>query len=143
LFGPEESKYVQASASKLQFNHNTRRPCKVTKISLETSVQSLQSTPDMRTNPLGPFLAGVFVACALVVAWLSAKYFFSVKEFQKLSARAATINSTRNTVQSLANEAVEYSRRNPAIDPLLERFDIKARTTNPAVATPPGTPAPK
>jgi hypothetical protein len=85
----------------------------------------------------------VFVACALVVAWLSAKYFFSVKEFQKLSARAATINSTRNTVQSLANEAVEYSRRNPAIDPLLERFDIKARTTNPAVATPPGTPAPK
>ena len=88
----------------------------------------------MRSNPLGPFLVGVFVACALVVAWLSSKYYFSMKEFTKLNIRAVSINNTRSAVQSLANEAVEYSRRNPAIDPLLERFDIKPRGTNAAAA---------
>ena len=96
----------------------------------------IKSTPDMRSNPLGPFLVGVFVACALVVAWLSSKYYFSMKEFTKLSMRATSINNTRNAVQSLANEAVEYSRRNPAIDPLLEKFDIKPRATNASPATP-------
>jgi hypothetical protein len=106
---------------------------------LETQAKPLKSTPDMKSNPLGPFLVGVFVACALVVAWLSLKYFFSMREFAKLNIRAVSINNTRTAVQSLANEAAEYSRRNPAIDPLLERFDVKPRGTNAAPAAP-GTP---
>ena len=90
----------------------------------------------MKTNPLGPFLVGVFVACALVIGWLSAKYYFSVKEFTKLSMRATAMSNTRNAVQALANEALDYSRRNPAIDPILEKFEIKARATNATPATP-------
>ena len=107
---------------------------------LETQAKPLKSTPNMKSNPLGPFLVGVFVACALVVAWLSLKYFFSMREFAKLNIRAVSINNTRTAVQSLANEAVEYSRRNPAIDPVLEKFDVKARGTNAAAAgTPPSS----
>jgi hypothetical protein len=96
----------------------------------------------MRTNPLGPFLVGVFVACAIMVAWLATRYYFSVKDFTKLSIQAITINNTRTAVQSLANEAIEYSRRNPAMDPILEKFEIKPRSTNAAPAVPAAVPAP-
>jgi hypothetical protein len=39
-------------------------------------------------------------------------------------------------MQSLANDAVDYGRRNPAIDPLLNQFDLKPRPAAPP-ATPP------
>ena len=107
---------------------------------LETSGKRLESRP-MKTNPLGPFLVGVFVACAVVTAWLSAKYYFSVKEFTKLNIRAVSMNNTRTAVQGLANDALEYSRRNPAIDPLLVKFEIKSPSTN-AVQAAPASPAP-
>ena len=108
---------------------------------LETQAKPLKSTPSMKLNFLALFLVGVFAACAVGVAWLSLVYFFSMKDFTRLNIRAVSINNTRTAVQSLANEAVEYSRRNPAIDPLLERFDVKARGTNAPAATP-GTPPP-
>ena len=78
-----------------------------------------------------------------MVAWLSAKYYFSVKEFTKLSIRAVTLNYTRTAVQSLANEALEYSRKNAAIDPLLEKFEIKPKATNGTTPAPATPPAPK
>lgn len=98
----------------------------------------------MKTNPVGPFLVGVFMACALVTLWLSVKYYFTVNELIRLQIKAVTMNNTRTIVQNLANEAIDYSRRNPSIDPILERFEIKPRagaaTTNapaskPAAAT--------
>lgn len=94
----------------------------------------------MKSNPLGPFLVGVFVACAIVVAWLATRYYFSVKDSTKLTIQTISINNTRTAVQSLANEAIEYSRRNPAMNPILEKFEIKPRSTN-APAEPSATPA--
>lgn len=93
----------------------------------------------MKTNPLGPFLVGVFVACALVTSWLSVKYYFGVNELIKLQIKAVTMNNTRNVIQNLATEALEYSRRNPAIDPLLEKFELKSRATNASSAIAPQT----
>jgi len=78
--------------------------------------------------------------CALFAAWVSVRYFFSMREAQRLQGQAIAINNTRNAAQALANDAVEYSKRNPAMDPVLQEFDIKARATNapaPAQPTPP------
>ena len=44
--------------------------------------------------------------------------------------------------QALANDAVEYSKRNPSIDPLLFQFEIKQKPTAAAPA-PTVKPAPK
>jgi hypothetical protein len=84
----------------------------------------------MKSNPLGPFLVGVFVAFAIGVAGVSLKYYFSVKELTRLNGQAASMTSARNAAQALAGDALEYSRRNPAIDPILEKFEIKGRGTN-------------
>ena len=73
------------------------------------------------------------------MAWLSINYFFSMRDLQKLQAQYLSMNNYRSAVQSLANEAIEYSKRNPAIDPILYQFDIKSRpSTNaaPAAARP-------
>ena len=37
-----------------------------------------------------------------------------------------------SAMQAIANDAVEYSRRNPAIDPLLVQFELKQRGAGPA-----------
>jgi hypothetical protein len=47
------------------------------------------------------------------------------------------MDNTRQIVQSLATEAIQYSRKSSAIDPLLQAFDIKPKSTNaPAAAVP-------
>jgi hypothetical protein len=52
--------------------------------------------------------------------------------------------STRlNAAQSLANEAIEYSKRNPAIDPILFQFELKARPVSTSAAPGPTAPAPR
>lgn len=57
----------------------------------------------------------------------------SAREFQ---STAEKINRTRTVVQALANESVEYSKTHPAIDPILQQFNLK-----PASAPAPAKPA--
>ena len=90
----------------------------------------------MKSNALASLLTGAVMVCALTVAWLSIRYFFTLRELQKLQGQYAFMNNTRNAAQALASEAVEYSKRNPAIDPILFQYDIKPRPTNAPPASP-------
>jgi len=94
----------------------------------------------MKSNTLGRLLVSVLFACAVLAAWASVRHFFSMREAQRLQGRAIAINNIRNAAQALANEALEYSKRNPAIDPILQQFDIKPKATN---APAPGAVAPQ
>jgi len=83
-------------------------------------------------------IALLFVSASATVL-LSVKFFFGVKELQAMQMDVVRASGTLNVVQALANESVEYSRRNPAIDPLLYQFDVKPRgsaTNQPATSTP-------
>ena len=91
----------------------------------------------MKSNALASLLTGAVMVCALTVAWLSIRYFFTLRELQKLQGQYVFMNNTRNAAQALASEAVEYSKRNPAIDPILIQYEIKPRATN----VPPSAPA--
>ena len=94
----------------------------------------------MKSNALTSLLAGAVLVCAITMAWLSLNYFFSMAELQRLQGQYLSMNNRRTAVQSLANEAIEYSKRNPAIDPILYNFDIKMRpSTNAAPAARPAT----
>jgi hypothetical protein len=42
-------------------------------------------------------------------------------------------------MQSLANDAIEYSRRNPSIDPLLQKFELKPVSAGQPAAGQPAT----
>jgi hypothetical protein len=93
----------------------------------------------MKNSPLAPLLAGVLLLIGLMSAFITVRYTFSLKEYQKLQIEYARISNKRNAVQSLANEAIEYSKNNPAIDPILQVFDLKPKSgaTAPAPAAKP------
>ena len=91
----------------------------------------------MKSNALASLLTGAVIVSALTVSWISVRYFFQMRELQKLQGQYVFMNNTCNAAQALATDAVEYSKRNPAIDPLLFRYEIKPRPTNAAPATAP------
>ncbi len=84
----------------------------------------------MKSNGLASLLTGAVMISALITAWVSAQYFFAMRQWQKLQADYVTMNNVRVNAQSLANDAMEYSKSHPNIDPILFQFDIKARPTN-------------
>jgi hypothetical protein len=90
-----------------------------------------------RNNPLTSFLVSVLFLAALGTCWFAVRYYFSVKELQGIQFRYQNLMATQSALQSMAAEAVAYSQQNPAINPLLQEFNI----TNRAVA-PTTTPAP-
>ncbi len=94
----------------------------------------------MRSNLLGAFLAGALVVGAVVASWLATVHFFAIKELEKVTARYVTVTTTVNAVQALANEAVDYSKRNAAIDPILQQYELKPK---PGASVGTGQAAPK
>ncbi len=97
----------------------------------------------MKNNPLGTLLVGLLLLAAVATLSLAAKYFFSVKELERVNAQYVALNNTLNTIQALANEAVEYGKRNPAIDPILFQFELKPRPGTTTPGQPGSKPAPR
>lgn len=81
----------------------------------------------MRSNSLVAALVGVLFVCGLFTTWLSVRYYFSARELQKLQGEALIISGVRNSALALANDALSYSRSNPAILPLLQQFQLAPR----------------
>jgi hypothetical protein len=95
----------------------------------------------MKSNLLCTLALGVFLVVALHTVWVSVRYFFSVEEQQHLTDEYRRVEQTQGALNSLANEALEYSKKNPALDPILQQFDLKPKAG--AVGTPaPGSPKP-
>lgn len=92
----------------------------------------------MKSNLSCTLSLGVFLVCALYTVWLSLRLFFSAQELQQLQYTSARIDQNQEIIQALANEALEYSKKNPAIDPILRQFEIKPKTgaTNSTGASP-------
>ena len=85
---------------------------------------------------VGLLLVGALCLSAILTLWYAWDHYSSVRELEKLYARQAAIVNVRAAANSLANEAIEYSRTNPAIDAILFKFDLKPRS-GPAVTNQP------
>jgi hypothetical protein len=88
----------------------------------------------MKSESVSAGLVVVLFVSALLAVWLAVRWFFSVKEVQELQAEHARITNTRNMAQALANDTIQYARKNPAIEPLLVEFNL--RPTNQPTANP-------
>lgn len=89
----------------------------------------------MKDNPLGSLLVGLVCISVVATAFMAFTYVRTMRKVQQLQVHSAVINRNRALIQSMANDAVEYSRRNPAIDPILQAVGLKPRTnTNPPPA---------
>ncbi len=79
----------------------------------------------MQKSPLTLILLTVLLVNVLVAAVLSFGYVWQMREAQVLQVQINAINQNRALVQALANDALEYSKRNPAIDPVLQSVNLK------------------
>lgn len=94
----------------------------------------------LRNNPVGSALVSVFFLLALTACWLSVRYYFSVKEAQAMQFQFQTIQATMNGMKVLVADCIEYSKRDPELDRLLQEFKLKAPAAAPSPA-PPARPA--
>jgi hypothetical protein len=49
-----------------------------------------------------------------------------------LQSQLSLIQRNRTIIQSMAEDAIEYSKRNPAIDPILQQHNVKPKPAAPA-----------
>jgi len=100
--------------------------------------KSLDSATVMKSNLTCTLALGVFLVCALYTIWLSVRVYFSAQELQQVQYQYMRIEQTHEALQSLASEALEFSKKNPAMNPILQRFEIKPRigVTNAQAAAP-------
>jgi hypothetical protein len=82
----------------------------------------------IKTNPLGVLLTIIFLVTGSATAGLFFTYVQAAKKLQPLRTEVIVINRNQAALQGLVSEAVEYSRRDPAIEPLLTSMGIRLRT---------------
>lgn len=80
----------------------------------------------------------VLLISALGSVALSYVYSRDARELRLLQSQAAMVNNNRNLITALAAESVEYGKRNPAINPILEAAGLKPGPGAPAPAKPAG-----
>jgi biopolymer transport protein ExbB/TolQ len=93
-----------------------------------------------KSNPVAATLVAVLFLSALASCWSATWWYLGAREFQDLEFRYQALQRTSAAMQSLANDALEYSKRNSSIDPLLQQFDLKQK---PAGTSPAGQPTQK
>ena len=85
----------------------------------------------MKNSPLTMFLLGVLAISAVLSVIFCSLYIGSIRELRALQSQVSRINGRSAAIMSLANEALEYSKRDPAIDPILEWALLKPSKSAP------------
>ncbi|PYK96265.1 MAG: hypothetical protein DME19_20310, partial [Verrucomicrobia bacterium] len=88
-------------------------------IGQSTSPLSKVGVASMKNSWFTGALAGVLVVAAFAAALLVARVFLTTRQLRSLQPMLVEVNNRLNFAQALLNETLEYSKRNPAIDPLL------------------------
>jgi|SRR6187402_2807393 hypothetical protein len=82
-------------------------------------------------NFLPLILIGLLFVSAIISAVCATLYVQSSVELRGLQMQAATMEQKRALTRALAQDAIEYSKRNPAIDPILQSVGLKAPPASP------------
>ena len=91
----------------------------------------------MKNSPLTKALLALVVVISLWSVYLCWSYNSKSGELRRMQAQVGFINYRQQGVQALLGEAMEYSKKNPAIDSILEAAGAKPAKTNSASATRP------
>ncbi len=93
----------------------------------------------MKNSPLVTALMGMVGFLTAVIVFLSVVFEFHVRKLRSLQPQVANVQNSQNIINALANDALEYSKHNPAIDPILEPVGVKPGKTAPMPAAKPGS----
>ena len=88
----------------------------------------------MNRDPITLLLAGALLVGVTLTAGLCYWYLHLAAQNQIAQRQVAQINSNRASMQALAAECLEYSRRNTNIIPVLQSLGLRGRldTNSPA-----------
>ncbi len=88
----------------------------------------------MKNSPLTTILLAALAISALASVVLCWEYISNARELRALQIQTANINNRQAAMNALATDVLEYSKKNPAVDPILEFVNLKqksaAATTN-------------
>jgi hypothetical protein len=82
-------------------------------------------------NLLLQVLVVLLFICALTSAISAIVYMESSGELRSLQIQAATLEQKRVLTRALVNDVLEYSKRNPEIDPILRSIGLKPALSSP------------
>ena len=91
----------------------------------------------MQKDPVVAFLAGALCLAALGVFLLTGIFEWQFRTLRPLQPKVANIQLEQNRIINLANEVMEYSKHNPAVDPILQHVGLKPGKAAPAPAAKP------
>ena len=101
-------------------------------------VEPLQFSPiDMKNNPMTTVLLGLLTLSALASVVLCLFFTSYTRQKNLLQSQATLIINKRTIINALVNDAMEYSKKNQAIDPILESVGLKpGKSTSSATSKP-------
>ena len=88
--------------------------------------------PFMKNSPLITILLVAVCLTALLVGGLAAAYEVHYRSLRNLQPQIVNLQGLQNRVNAVANDALEYSKHNPAIDPILQAVNVKPGNPDPA-----------
>ncbi len=89
----------------------------------------------MGKNSITLVLIGLLFTSALVSVGFAFLYMRGIGELRTLQSQAAVVEAKQNFIRALANDTLEYSKQNPAIDPILQGIGLKPK---PVASSPKG-----
>jgi hypothetical protein len=90
----------------------------------------------MKNSPFNTILLAAIVLSSLWSIWLCYTLISRTRDLRTLQAEANFVNYQQAVLNNLMGEAVEYGKKNPAIDPLLESLGVKQRTNTVSTSKP-------
>ena len=83
----------------------------------------------MTKSPLTTVLLAALLISALASVGFCCAYIFKAREVRALQGQIAGIQNNRAIIAAVANDAIEYSKRNASIDPILESAGLKPKSS--------------
>lgn len=81
----------------------------------------------MKRDRLATLLMFCLVCCTLGAAAMGYEYLRASRQLRSLQMEAARIGQNQVVMQALALDLNDYARRNPDIEPLLEKLNMRPR----------------
>ncbi len=78
----------------------------------------------MQKDPLVAFLSGALCLAALGVFILAISCEWRFRQMKKIAPQVAAAQQQQQFYIALANDALEYSKHNPAINPILQSVNL-------------------
>lgn len=78
-------------------------------------------------DPVPVILSAILLLSVVATSGLCLWYLQCTRQYNAAQAEVERISRNRNLMQALLNDSVEYSKKNPAIIPILQNLGNKTR----------------